>query len=137
MADITKVGVPSPATNLPPDTNRYGPYPAGENIAAGDACYQKAADGKIYRSLATAVVTDETNIVDGFAATSATAGQRQPVTLLTGVKWAYGTGLTPGVAVFLSGVTAGGIATTSLAGQTKVLGRIMADGVRVILTRSY
>lgn len=137
MSDITKPTSTSPATNLVPDTNRFGPFPAGEDIAAGDACYQKAADGKIYRSLATTTATDETNIVDGYATAKATAGQRQPVTLYSGVKFPYGTGLTPGVAVFLSGVTAGGLATTSIAGQTKVLGRIMADGVRVILLRSY
>jgi hypothetical protein len=50
MAAIAKSGTPSITTAAPPTNCSLSGLFTGEAIAAGDACYIKASDGKIYKS---------------------------------------------------------------------------------------
>jgi hypothetical protein len=114
MAEIAKSGTPSLASTLPPSNCRITGLLAGENIAAGDACYIKASDGRAWRSTGAAVAAAAK--VRGWAAEAAKAGQ--PVTLLLNVNMLYGAALTPGADYFLSGTVAGGIADAASVGGT-------------------
>ena len=64
MAAISKSGTPSLSTAIPPTTNSLSGLYAGEAIAAGDACYIKTSDGKVYRSIGTAA--NATNGIDQY-----------------------------------------------------------------------
>src|ERR1044072_2374943 len=111
MAAVTKGPNISPCTNLIPDTNKLGPLLVGEDIGAGDPCYIKTSDNKIYRS--TAVAADAAAEVDGWAPTAALVAQRQTLTLLHDVQINYAaSGLSPGTYLYLS-TTAGTIQTTA------------------------
>src|SRR4051794_24805803 len=106
MAEIAKSGVPSlSGTDVPP-THKLSGMKTGEAIAAGDACYIKKADGKIYRSTGAAVA--DAAYVDGWASQAVDANES--ITLLHGVRIRYGANLVPGTNYFLSGTVAGGIA---------------------------
>jgi hypothetical protein len=104
---------------------------AGETIAAGDACYIKAADGRIWRS--TGAAANAAAVVDGFAATNCTVGQG--LTLYHGVNLNYGTALTPGTPYYLS-ATAGALADAASTGGTVVIARAV-DATRVYVRKSY
>lgn len=114
MAEISKSGTPSLASTLPPQSQRPSGLLAGENIAAGDACYIKASDGRVWRSSGAAVAAAAK--VRGWAAEAAKAGQG--VTLLKDVNMHYGAALTPGADYYLSGTVAGGIADAASTGGT-------------------
>jgi hypothetical protein len=106
---------------------------AGETIAAGDACYIKASDGRIWRS--TGAAANAAAVVDGFAAENCTAGEA--LTLYRGVHFNYSGGLlTPGTSYYLSGTVAGGIADAASTGGTTVIARAM-DASRVLVKTSY
>lgn len=128
MSAVTKVSAPSLATKLPPDTCKIGPYPIGEDIAAGDACYLKS-DGKFWRSTAAAATAAAE--VHGFAVEAALVAQRQSISLHTRVTLTYGSGLTPGAYLYLSASVAGGLDTASSANQLAPIGLVMPDGARV------
>lgn len=117
MADIAKVGVPSLATISPGVEHQVckGAL-AGEAIAAGDLCYKKS-DDLIWRSNGTSV--NAAAKVRGIAAKAADSGQ--PVTVLRGVSFNYGSGLTPGADVYAS-ATAGAIADAATTGGTAPIG---------------
>lgn len=106
MAEIPKSGRPTLSNLLPPPPFRLSGLVAGEDLAAGDACYIKAADGKVWR--ASGAAANAAAKVRGFAAEAAGAGQG--VTLLRNVNIAYGTGLAPGTDLYLSGTVQGGLA---------------------------
>lgn len=115
MAEITKNGRPSLSTITPDASTRIsGDLFAGEDLGAGDACYIKTTDGKVYRSNGSAVAAAAK--VRGWTATSAKQGQA--TTLYTGVNFAYGSGLTPGTSFYLSGTNPGGIADAASTGGT-------------------
>lgn len=133
MAEITK-GTASLCTPLPGATDRLPPLLVGEDIAAGDACYIKTSDGKIWRSTGAAATAPA--VVDGFAPTAALVAQRQPLSLYTDCNFNYGTGLTKGSFAYLSGTVAGGLATTASTGGTVPVGRVI-DATRIRLFRSY
>ena len=128
MAEISKSGTPSicTATPCPAHTVANG-ITAGEAIAAGDACYIKN-DGKAWK--ATGAAANAAAKVDGFAAKAAAVNGA--VTLYTDLEWHYGSGLTPGTALFLSGTVAGGVADAASTGGTGVIGRVV-DANRVRL----
>lgn len=105
---------------------------AGENVAAGDACYIKTSDGKVYRS--TGAAANAAAVVDGFAAENCNSGEA--ITLFHGVIFNYGSGLSPGTPYYLSGVTAGALADATSTGGTVVIGRSM-DATRVYVRKSY
>ena len=131
MAEIAKSGIPSLASVLPPQNNNIAGLKAGEAIAAGDACRINAADGLVYRSSG-AAATIAAN-VHGYAAEACALGEA--VTLLHGVNFRYGAGLTPGASYFLSGTVAGGIADAASTGGTVPLG-FAVDATRIRLMQS-
>jgi len=104
---------------------------AGEAIAAGDACYVKAADGLAW--LSTGAAANAAAKVRGFAAAAAAVGEA--VTLYSGVNWYYGAALSPGADLFLSGATAGALADAASTGGTAPVGFVI-DATRVHLHRS-
>jgi hypothetical protein len=131
MASITKVVPVSIATPLPdPEHSLSGLY-AGEAIAGGDACYINSADGKLWRS--TGAAANAAAVVDGYAASDAAIGD--PLTIYYGIRFQYGSGLTPGSFVYLDTV-AGGLSTTVTTGGTLVIGRVI-DATRIDLKRSW
>lgn len=132
MADLAKVGRPSISTATPGTEHSLTSLLAGEAIAAGDACYIKS-DGLVWRSLATTTATDATNVIDGFAAGAAAVGQS--VSLYWNINMYYATGMTPGTPFYLSGATAGALATASTSGQTKVVARAV-DASRLFVRKS-
>lgn len=131
MAEISKSGTPSLASVLPPANNKITGLLAGEAIAAGDACYIKASDGRVWRS--TGAAANAAAQVRGFAAEAAAAGQA--VTLLHGVIFRYGAGLTPGADYFLSGTVAGGLADAASTGGTGKIAYAV-DATRVYVKAS-
>lgn len=132
MADLSKSGTPSLSN---PDYDATPPgLVAGEALGAGDACYIKGSDGKIYKSLATTTATDETNKVFGFTPQAYAAGEACSLVYLT--RFRYGSGMTPGTLFYLSGATAGALADASTSGQTKVLAAAI-DATRIDVVRSF
>lgn len=129
MATLTKAGTPSLATYLPPASCQTAGLLAGEDLAAGDACYIKS-DGKVWRSTGTAVAAAAR--CDGFAAMATKAGEA--VTLFFDVVFRYATGLTPGERVYVS-ATAGALDDAATTGGTAPVGYAI-DATRVMLRRS-
>lgn len=113
MADISKAGAPALYTYLPPSSAQLNGLGAGEDIAAGDACYVKS-DGLVWRSIGTAA--NAAAKVRGYASIDAPTGT--VVNLFFGVVFIYGSGLTPGANYYLSGATAGALADTPSTGGT-------------------
>jgi hypothetical protein len=112
MADITKAGV-SLATVEPGYEHQINGLVAGETIAAGDVVYIKS-DGKVWR--ATGAAANAAAVARGVVLDAAVAGDG--VTVHRGVMLNYGTGLTPGATLFLSGATAGALADAASTGDT-------------------
>lgn len=132
MAAIAKSGTPSLSTMLPGGNCYVGSdLVAGEAIAAGDAC-QITTTGKVIKS--TGAAANQAARVHGFAAGA--AALNEPVTLMTDVDFHYTTGATPGIPVYLSGATAGGIDTAASTGGTAPIGFVLKDGARIRLFSS-
>ena len=132
---VSSTAVPgvSLATRQPGAEHAITGLLAGETIAAGDACYIKGSDGRIYKSIGTAA--NAAAQVDGFAAENVTAGEA--LTLYYGVHFNYSAGgLTPGASYYLSGATAGALDTSSSTGGTAVIARSV-DASRVFVRKSY
>lgn len=124
MADIVKSGVPSLATTLPCHAHlvdQGGDKQAGEAIAAGDVCYVKAADGKVWRSIGTAV--NEAARAWGIAARQANVGE--PVTLYNNVEFHYGAALVIGTPLFV-GAAAGALADAATTGGTTRVAHVVS-----------
>src|SRR5580765_6063898 len=97
MAAVSKSGNPSLSSmNLDPGAQKLPALIAGEALAPGDACYVKS-DGLVWRSIGTAA--NAAAKVRGFAPTTINVGE--PVSLIFNVTMNYGSGLTPGIDVFL------------------------------------
>jgi hypothetical protein len=128
MAEIVK-GTGSNKSSLssltPPPSNRL-PGQAGEAITAGDACRLNSS-GVIVKSTG-AAATNAAN-VDGFADRDCDTGD--DITLIINERFHYGTGLTPGASLFLSGTVAGGLADAASTGGTEPVAFVLADGKRV------
>jgi hypothetical protein len=132
MADIAKSGTPSLSTPTPGYEHRLpSGFYAGETIGAGDACYIKTSDNKIYKSTGTAA--NAAAVVDGFAAQAYVAGDA--ATLFWGVTFNYGAALSPGSFAYLS-ATAGALADAASTGGTVPVGRVI-DATRIYLCKSY
>lgn len=131
MADIAKSGTPSVSSVLPGQDKTISGLLAGEAIAAGDACYIKSADGKVWK--ATGAAANAAAKVDGFAAFAAPVGEA--VTLVFDVNFYYGSGMTPGARIYLSGATAGAIADAASTGGTAPIGFVV-DATRVRVWQS-
>jgi hypothetical protein len=131
MASISKSGTVSISTPAPDAEHSVSGLYAGAQLYAGDACYISSSDGKVYQSNGTAA--NAAAVVDGFAAGDVPAGEA--VTLYYGVRFRYGTGLTPGSFVYLDTV-AGGLSTVATTGGTAPIGRVI-DTTRIDLKRSW
>lgn len=130
MAAVAKTGIPSLTTLAPPPTNQIAGLVAGEALVAGDAGYIKASDNKVYK--ATGAAATEAAITAGFVWMSADIGEA--VTLVFGVVFRYGAGLTPGVPLYLSGTAAGGLDTAASTGGTRRIAQVI-DATRIFLDR--
>lgn len=131
MTAIAKRGTPQAVTQAYGNEPRVGSgLICGEDLAAGDACYIKIADGLVYRS--TGAAANAAAEVVGYAATACKVAQKDAVTLFDGLDWAYTTGQfvagNVGKPVYLSGTVPGGIDTAASTGGTGKIGRILDDG---------
>lgn len=131
MAAVAKSGTPSLCSQTPGREHQISGLKAGEAIAAGDACYVKAADGLVW--LSTGAAANAAAKVRGFAFAAAQAGEA--VTLYAGVNWNYGAALTPGTDLFLSAATAGALSDVATTGGTAPIGFVI-DATRVHLYAS-
>lgn len=132
MAAVAKSGLPSVATTVYCPAHEIPDLVAGEALAAGDACYIKS-DGKAWKS--TGAAANAAAKVDGYAPTAVAAGRH--VTLLEGLDWHYGSGLTPGTHYFLSGTTAGGLDTAASTGGTAPIAVAMNTTVIRLFRSTY
>jgi hypothetical protein len=131
VADIAKSGTPSICTAVPcPAHTVANGITAGEALAAGDAC-RIHTDGKAYK--ATGAAANASAVVAGFAAKA--AALNGAVTLYTDLEWHYGSGMTPGTRIYLSGAVAGAIADAASTGGTAPIGQVI-DATRVRLWAS-
>jgi hypothetical protein len=131
VAAIAKSGTPSLSSlNLDPGAQKLPALIAGEDLAAMDACYINAS-GLVIRS--TGAAASAAAKVRGYAPTSIKSGE--PVSLIFNVSVNYGSGLTLGSDVFLSGATAGGLDTAVSTGGTAPIG-FVEDATRIYLFQS-
>lgn len=133
MAEIAKSGTPSLAVTLPGPEHQISGLVAGEDLDAFDACYIKSDDGKVYKS--TGAAANAAAKVRGYAAQDYKSGE-SGVTLYFGVRVRYGTSLTPGTNLYLSGTNAGGLADSASTGGTAPIGYVV-DATRVQLDSSH
>src|SRR5437764_13945298 len=105
MAEITRVGTPAVLSVLTLAANRINGSPAGEDLAAGDACYI-GSDGKVRRSSGAAA--GDAADVRGFATTEAESGQA--VNLAFDVTMRYAEDLPEDQNLYLSAAVAGALA---------------------------
>jgi hypothetical protein len=132
MAAINKSGTPSMSTAAPPTNCSISGLYAGEAISAGDACYIKTSDGKVYKS--TGAAANAAAVVDGFAPSDYSTGDA--MSLYWNVNFRYGASLSPGSFAYLSGTTAGGLDTATSTGGTVPIGRVV-DATRIYVFKSY
>lgn len=131
MAAIAKSGQVSVSTSVPPTNCQLSGLYAGEALAAGDACYIKTSDGKVWRSIGTAV--NAAAQVDGFTPSDVPIGE--VVTLMWDVNFRYGLALSPGSFAYLD-TTAGGLSDAATTGGTVPIGRVV-DATRIYVQKSY
>lgn len=129
MAEVAKSGTPSYCSLTPPQSATINGLLAGEAIAAGDAVYIKAADGRIWK--ATGAANNAAADVVGFAFKAASAGD--PVTVACEGNFRYGAGLTVSAKYYLSGTVAGGLAdAASTGGLAPIAVAIDATRIRIV-----
>lgn len=129
MAEVAKTGVPSYSSVIPPQSDTIVGLLAGEAIAGGDACYIKAADGRVWK--ATGAANTAAADVAGFAFVEASVGDA--VTLVTAGNFRYAAGLTAATRMYLSGTVAGGLAdAASVGGLAPVAVAIDATRIRIL-----
>ena len=127
----------SAVAGLDASSGMYAPQISDGLVAGADIgsasqavtpCYIKGSDGKVYAADGTAA--DEKAILAGFAARFTKTGE--PVTLFgIGTKFEYGTGMTPGVKLFI-GATAGRLDTAATTGDAVGVAQVVtATMIRV------
>ena len=134
MAEIERVGTPAVLFVLPLAANRISGLLAGEDIAAGDACYIKGngkSKGKAYRSIG--ATADEAADVRGFAVAEATSGEA--VMLAFDVTMRYGEDLPPSDGLYLSATIPGGLADSPSPGGTEPVAFVV-DATRIHVLQS-
>jgi hypothetical protein len=131
MALLTRVADASVDASTAMFAEQISGLVAGEAIAACDACYIKAADGKVYESDGTSA--NAAAKVDGFSAQAAAAGQG--VTLFgRGTRMRYGSGLTI-AALYYLGTTAGRLDTATTTGGSVALAKAISATDIVIVNK--
>jgi len=114
---------PSLTNTLPNSADQLDLEYCGEAIGAGDACYIRKANGKVYRSVVDATHNPK-GIVHGFAAQAQRANK--PITLFMTARFGYtvesGTGAAvPGQNYFLNEAVPGGLTDTAGSTATKAV----------------
>ena len=130
MAEITKLGTPAVVSVLTLAGNRLLGSPAGEDIAAGDACYIDVG-GKVHRCIAGA--DSAAAEVRGFAAAAAERGAA--VALAFDVAMRYGEDLPPGASLYLSATVPGGLADVPSPGGSQQVAFVV-DAAHIHLLQS-
>lgn len=126
MAAITKRTSPGPSMCSPnPPQHKQSTGIAGEALAECDQVYLKS-DGKWWK--ATGAAANAAARVRGQNRFACDADE--PCTITKGLRYEYGTGLTPGADVYL-GTTAGGLDTAATTGGTAPIGYVCDDGKRI------
>ncbi len=131
MATVAKSGQVTLSTAAPDAEHSVSGLFAGEALTAGDACYIKTSDGKVWRSTGTAA--NAAAVVDGYAPGDCPVGEA--ISLYYGVRFRYGAALSPGSFVYLS-ASAGLLDDAATTGGTAPIGRVI-DATRIDLIRSY
>lgn len=114
MAEITKGSAPSLSSPLPPPNNQIAGLTAGEALGAWDNVYVKSSDNKVYKATG-AAVADAAQVL-GQVPQAHASGDKDVTIYFGNVTANYGSGLTPGKTLFLSGSTAGGLADAASTG---------------------
>jgi hypothetical protein len=130
MAEITRVGIPAVLSVLTLAANRINGSLAGEDIAAGDACYIDS-DGKVHRSSGS--TAGDAADVRGFATTEAESGRA--VSLAFDVTMRYGEDLPEDRNLYLSGAVPGGLADSPSPGGTRPVAFVV-DATRIHVLQS-
>jgi hypothetical protein len=128
MAAITKVGTPTLASAEVDPNHQTTGLTAGEALGAWDAVYIKQSDGKVYKSTGAAATAPAE--VHGYASKAYVSGATYVTIYHGGMNVPYGSGLTPGINVYLSGTTAGGLVDAASTGGTRKLG-VVVDATRI------
>ncbi len=116
MAEIAKPTItPTIGSLLLPHNSRLGGLYCGEDLQPFDAVYIKS-DGKVWR--ATGAAANAAARVRGFSATHCRVAQNDPVTIIKDTEVAWANTLTPGIDLFLSSATVGGLTDTATTGGT-------------------
>jgi hypothetical protein len=99
MADVTRGSYASMDASTGMFAVQLTGLIAGEDLDAVAACYLKTSDGKVY--LADGSANDELAEFIGFTPRAAKSGQ--PVTIYSlGARFRYGSGLSPGMPLYVS-----------------------------------
>ncbi len=130
MAEITKVGTPSLSSILPPMSMQLAGRTAGEAINPYDVIYIKESDGKVYK--ATGAAATEPARARGYSPDAHAVGDEDVTIYFGDVTVRYGSGLTPGKALYLSGTVPGGLADAASIGGTAALAFVV-DATRIRL----
>ena len=135
MAEVTRIGTPTPVNVLAVQQHSITGLYAGEALAGGDAVYIKASDGKVYK--ATGAAANEAARCCGFVAKVASAGEACTI-LQAGVHLAYGpnvsgTPSSPGALLYVSGTTAGNLADAASTGGTEPVARVIDTDGRIVI----
>lgn len=109
MSAVAKTITPSVCTPLPVDSDRLPPLTAGEDLAAGDACYIKS-DGLVYKSVDTAVATPAAPAV----AKADTGGTVLTGTYQVGVTYLTAAGLESALSALTPITTAADVSTITV-----------------------
>jgi hypothetical protein len=130
MAEIQMIGTPSVSSVLTLPANRIVGARAGEDIAAGDACYLDDA-GRVQRSRGAAAGPSAD--VRGFAAAAASSGDS--VTLVFDVTMRCGENLPPDASLYLSAIVPGGLADAPSPGSSSPVAFVV-DATRIHVLQS-
>lgn len=112
MAELLKLGLPTPATVGPEGGERLGTFRADVDIVAGDACRLTATGC----ALSSGAAQNANAQIHGWAGHSAKAGE--VVTLWNNINFGYGAAadIAPAASFYLSATVPGGVSTTATTG---------------------
>jgi hypothetical protein len=123
MADVARVANASgDTTHLMKVAQITGDEYAGEDLPAAAPVYKNAADGLWYKS--TGAAANAAASCWGFTPRAVKTGE--PVTIYgIGARFRYGSGMTVGAKLYVSGATAGLLADAASTGGTVAVARVI------------
>ena len=120
--EIRRSGALAVTSTLVLGSNRITGLLAGEDLAAGDACYVDLND-RAYRAIA--AVPGAAADVRGFALADTLAGA--DLTLAFDVNMRYGEALSGSTSLYLSGAVPGGLSNAPSAGGKSAVAYVVSD----------